>query len=109
MTEQNVEWHPVAKASELEEEEPEHTRIGDKLICVVKLDDGIYAIDDVCTHEFALLSEGFVEGEEIECPLHQARFNLKTGACTALPAEDDVPSYPVKVEGDQVYVALPKL
>lgn len=108
MAETNVDWHPVAKMSELEEEEPEHTRVGDTLVCVVKLSDGIYAINDVCSHEFALLSEGFVEGEEIECPLHQARFNLKSGACTAPPAEDDVGSYPVKVEGDQVYVGLPK-
>jgi len=108
MTAENVEWHPVVKLSELEDEEPEHARVGDTLVCVVRLEDQIYAINDVCTHEFALLSEGFVEDGEIECPLHQARFDLKTGKCTALPAEEDVASYPVKVEGDQVYVGLPK-
>ncbi len=108
MSEEAVEWHAVAKLSELEDEEPEHSRIGDTLVCVVKLEDDIYAINDVCTHEFALLSEGFVDDGEIECPLHQARFNLKSGKCTALPAEQDVASYPVKVEGDQVYVGLPK-
>jgi nitrite reductase/ring-hydroxylating ferredoxin subunit len=108
MADQNVEWHAVAKASELEAEEPEFAKVGDTLVCVVRLDDGIYAINDVCTHEFAQLSEGFVDGCEIECPLHQARFDLKTGKCTELPAEDDVASYPVKVEGDDVYVGLPK-
>jgi nitrite reductase/ring-hydroxylating ferredoxin subunit len=108
MSDDNLEWHAVAKASELEDEEPEHARIGDTLICVVKLDDGIFAINDVCTHEFAQLSEGFVDGEEIECPLHQATFNLKTGEATAPPADDPVETYPVKIEDDQVYVGFKK-
>lgn len=107
-TNAEVEWHRVASASELEEEEPEHARVGDYLIGLYRLGDSIYAIDDVCTHEFAVLSEGFVDGDEIECPLHQARFHIPTGKVTELPAEEDVRTYPVKVEGDDVYVGIPK-
>ena len=55
MADDNLEWHAVTKASELEEQEPEHARIGDTLICVVKLEDGIFAINDICSHEFAQL------------------------------------------------------
>jgi len=105
--ETTITWHAAIKASELEEDEPEHVKIGDTPICVVRLEDGIYAVNDICTHEFALLSEGFVEDGEVECPLHQARFDVKTGACTALPAKEDVPTYRVKVEDDQVYVGVP--
>jgi len=108
MADDNVEWHSVAKLSELEDEEPEHARVGDTLLCIVKLDDGVYCINDVCTHEFAQLSEGFVDGDEVECPLHQATFNLKTGKCTAPPADEDVARYPVRVEDDEVLVGLPK-
>lgn len=108
MANANLEWHPVIKASELEDEEPEHARIGDTLVCVVRVDGQIHAINDVCTHEYALLSEGFCDDGEIECPLHQARFNVTTGKCTAGPAEEDVRTYQVKVEDDQVYVGLPK-
>lgn len=107
MSDQETQWHAVIQASKLEEEEPEHARIGEVDICVVRLPDGIYAINDICTHEFAQLSEGFVEDGEVECPLHQARFEIKTGKCTALPAETDVAAYPVKVEDDTVYVGLP--
>lgn len=107
-TERDVEWHRVASFGELDEDEPEHARVGDYLIGIYKLGDRVYAIDDVCTHEFAVLSEGFVEGEEIECPLHQARFHIPTGKVTALPAEEDVRTYPVKVDGDDVYVGVPK-
>lgn len=103
-----LEWHRVASTSELEEEEPEHARIGDYLIGIYKLGDRVYAIDDICTHEHATLSEGFVEGEEIECPLHSARFHIPTGKVMALPAEEDLRTYPVKVEGNDVYVGLPK-
>jgi len=107
MSEANVTWHPVGKASELEADEPEHTKVGGTPVCVVRLEDGIHAINDVCTHEFALLSEGFVEDGEIECPLHQARFDVRSGKCTALPADQDVAKYDVKVDGDQVYVGIP--
>lgn len=109
MANDSLEWHPVIKASELEDEEPEHARIGDTLVCVVKQDGEIYAINDVCTHEFALLSEGFCDEGEVECPLHQARFDIKTGKCTAGPAEESVASYKVKIEDDQVYVGVPKV
>jgi nitrite reductase/ring-hydroxylating ferredoxin subunit len=108
MSEDKVQWHAVAKLSELEDEEPEHARVGDTLLCIVKLEDGVYCINDVCSHEFAQRSEGFVEGEEIECPLHQATFNLKTGKATAPPADEDVARYPVRIDGDDVYVGLPQ-
>ncbi len=70
------------------------------------VDGTVYAIGNLCTHEFALLTEGFVEGDAIECPLHQARFSIKTGKVLSEPADTDVPSYPVKVDGDDIYVGV---
>jgi nitrite reductase/ring-hydroxylating ferredoxin subunit len=108
MAQDDVQWHAVAKLSELEAEEPKHANVQNRPLCVVKLDDGVYCIHDVCTHEFAVLSEGFVDGGEIECPLHQATFDLKTGKCTGPPADLDVDTYPVKIDGDDVYIGLPQ-
>ncbi|MBV1796125.1 non-heme iron oxygenase ferredoxin subunit [Siccirubricoccus sp. G192] len=101
------EWHRVASEADLSLEAPLGVRVGDVQIAVVKLEDGIYAINDVCTHEFALLSEGFCEEGKLECPLHQACFDVRTGKVLNEPAEVDVATYPVKVENGAVFVQVP--
>jgi 3-phenylpropionate/trans-cinnamate dioxygenase ferredoxin subunit len=100
-------WQRVAALSELAEGEAFPARLGDRMIALYRLDGKVYAIDDVCTHEFAQLSQGFLEDGAIECPLHQARFDIRTGRCLAPPATEDLRRYPVKIEGDAVYVAVP--
>jgi 3-phenylpropionate/trans-cinnamate dioxygenase ferredoxin subunit len=99
-------WHRVASASALVEGQPIAAHIGDIPVAVVRADGAIYVIDDVCTHEYALLSGGFVEDCTIECPLHQAKFDLKTGRCLEPPADRDLRTYAVKVEGDDVLAAM---
>lgn len=74
-------------------------------IAIVRSDGGIYAIHDVCSHANVPLSEGEIEGTTIECWLHGSRFDLVTGAPTGLPATKPVPIYPVKIDGNDVYVA----
>ena len=66
----------------------------------------VYAIHDVCSHADVALSEGEVEDQTIECWLHGSRFDLRTGRPTGLPATEPVPVYPVKIDGDDVYVAV---
>jgi len=100
-------WQRVAALSELSEGDAFPVKLGDRLIALYQLDGKVYAIDDVCTHEFAQLSQGFVEGGEIECPLHQARFDIRTGRCLAPPATEDLQSYAVRIEGNDVYVNVP--
>ncbi len=73
-------------------------------ICLGHCSDGFYAIDDVCTHENFLLSQGELLGCEVECPQHGSKFNLKTGAVTGLPAVIPARTFPVTVEGRDVYV-----
>ncbi|MEP6558541.1 MAG: non-heme iron oxygenase ferredoxin subunit [Burkholderiales bacterium] len=64
------------------------------------------ATNNVCTHGQARLSEGFLLGDEIECPLHQGRFNVKTGAPTCEPVTEAIKTYPVKIEAGRMFVAL---
>ena len=68
--------------------------------------DAVFATDNLCTHGHARLCDGFLEGHEIECPLHQGKFDVRTGAPTCAPATDAIRCYPVKIEGGRVWLAL---
>jgi nitrite reductase/ring-hydroxylating ferredoxin subunit len=98
-------WQRIAAASQLRDGEPLPAKLGETPIALYRLEEHIYAIDDVCTHEFALLSQGFIEGGAIECPLHQAKFDIATGKCLAAPATVDLKRYAVRLEGDDIYVS----
>ena len=73
-------------------------------IAVFNVDGVYYAIDDTCTHQDASLSEGWLEGCFVECPLHAASFDLRTGEPTCPPAKRSVKTYPVLVEDGEVCV-----
>jgi len=79
--------------------EPDELRIA-----VCNVDGEYYAIEDVCTHDGGPLDQGDLEGDEIECPRHGARFNVRTGEATLMPAVMPVRTFPIKVEGDRVLV-----
>jgi naphthalene 1,2-dioxygenase system ferredoxin subunit len=66
----------------------------------------IFATDNICTHGQARLCEGFLEGHEIECPLHQGKFDVRTGQPSCAPVTEAIRSYPVRVEGGRVFLAL---
>lgn len=73
-------------------------------VCVIKVDDEIYAVQDTCTHSEASLSEGEVTGTKIECWLHGAEFDLKTGAALTPPATTALKTFNVKRSGNQVVI-----
>ena len=75
-------------------------------IALYGTEDGIHATDNICTHGHARLCDGFLEGHEIECPLHQGKFDVRTGAPTCQPVTDAVRTYPVRIEAGRVYLAL---
>jgi nitrite reductase/ring-hydroxylating ferredoxin subunit len=78
--------------------------IGDEDVALCNVDGKIYAIANVCTHDGGPLGEGYLLGEEIECPRHGARFNVRTGEVKVLPAIMPIPTFEVKVEGDDILV-----
>lgn len=75
----------------------------DRIICV--LGDKVYALDGICTHEFAELADGEIEDETLWCPLHSSGFNVRTGAATNLPAVLPLGTYDVLIQDDDVYVS----
>lgn len=75
-------------------------------VALVRDGENVYAISDWCSHAQVPLSDGDVEGCEIECYLHGSRFDVRTGEALNLPATEPVPTYPTKIEGDTVWVDL---
>ncbi len=108
MTDTELEYHAVAKTSEIDDDEAIAVSVGRQDIGIYKISGEYFALADICTHAYAALSDGYVEDGQIECPLHGACFDIKTGKALTAPASVDVDSYPVKIEGDQILVGLPK-
>ncbi len=76
-------------------------------VCLARLPSGeVHAISDICSHEEIELSDGDLDGCDVECPAHGSRFDVRTGDVSGVPARDPVAVYPVRVEGDQVFVSL---
>jgi 3-phenylpropionate/trans-cinnamate dioxygenase ferredoxin subunit len=81
--------------------------VGDVPVAIVRAEGEVFALRDVCSHEEVALSEGEVYDHTVECWLHGSCFDLRTGKPTGLPATTAVPTYQVKIDGDDVFVALP--
>jgi nitrite reductase/ring-hydroxylating ferredoxin subunit len=102
----NPPWHRACSVKELSDAEPHGVTISNVPVAIFKIDDVCYATHNVCTHAYALLSEGFVEDHIIECPLHGAKYDIRTGKCLAV-ADSDLATFPVKVIDGDVFINLP--
>jgi nitrite reductase/ring-hydroxylating ferredoxin subunit/metal-sulfur cluster biosynthetic enzyme len=96
----------VARAGEIAPGGVKIVRLDDTVVGLFHLDDGYWAIEDVCTHDGGPVADGTLEGSIIECPRHGAKFDVRTGAVKAFPATSPVPTYAVRVVGDEIQVSL---
>ena len=78
--------------------------VGDRFVAVCNVDGTFYAVDDVCTHDEGSLDQGELDGFEIECPRHLARFDVRTGEVKALPAVVPIDTFGVRIDGDDIEV-----
>jgi len=101
-------WTRVARTDEVTEDSPRRVVVGKHELALFLVAGRHYATSDVCTHEYASLSDGFLEGEYIECPMHQGRFHIPTGKATAPPVKDDIRTFPVRVEDGHILVDVPE-
>ena len=97
----------VAQVSGLKTGEMMAVTIGDDQVLLTTIEGNFHAIDDVCSHAYACLSDGDIDGEEVECPLHGGSFNAMTGAPMNPPAEEPLRVFQIKIEGDDIFVAPP--
>jgi 3-phenylpropionate/trans-cinnamate dioxygenase ferredoxin subunit len=94
----------VARVGEVPPGSVKVVRVDDQEIAVFNIAGTYYALEDVCTHDGGPLAEGLIEGGEVECPRHGARFDIRTGAVLTMPATLPVPTYAVRVVGDEIQV-----
>lgn len=98
-------WKRVCSAAQLPEGEPFGVTDREQRIALYKVNDEVFATDDVCPHAFALLSTGFLEDYVIECPLHGGMFDVRSGKCTSGEYRD-VRAFEVEIRDGEVYVNL---
>jgi len=104
MSEEN--WIEVGPTNSIDEEDVIRFDHQEKTFCVYRLKDGFYATDGICTHEAVHLEDGLVMDDEIECPMHQGIFNIKSGEAVSPPACKDLKTYPVKIDNDKIFIKL---
>ena len=102
-----LEFVPVVDEYELPPGERLFVTIDDTPIIVFNLAGQLYAIGNVCSHDGNIFDDAPLEGHEVICPRHGARFDLRNGKALALPAVVDIPAYPVRVKDGQVEVGIP--
>jgi 3-phenylpropionate/trans-cinnamate dioxygenase ferredoxin subunit len=100
-----VDFVTVASVDDLQPGEMKPVKAGGRIVVLANVDGEYHAFDDTCTHEEASLSEGELFGDVVECPLHGAAFNVRTGAVESFPATRALPTFEVRVVGDEVQVA----
>jgi 3-phenylpropionate/trans-cinnamate dioxygenase ferredoxin subunit len=103
----HLEFVSVAAVEELGEGERLLFDIEGRSVVLFRISDSYFAIDNVCSHDHGPVASGEIDGNEIECPRHGARFDLSSGKALTLPAVEDIASYPVRVDEDQILIGLP--
>ena len=99
-------WIEAAALDDLPADDVKGVQVEGLDIALYKVGGDVFATSDICTHAQARLCEGFLEGHEIECPLHQGKFDVRNGKPTCAPVTEAIRSYPVKIEGGRVWLAL---
>ncbi len=99
-------WIDIASIDDVPEDDVMGIDINAKSIALYQVDGEIFATDNICTHGNARLCDGFLEGHEIECPLHQGKFDIRNGKAMCAPLTEDIRTYPVKIEGGRVFVEI---
>jgi 3-phenylpropionate/trans-cinnamate dioxygenase ferredoxin subunit len=103
-----LEYVEIAPADQLTDGERLFVELGGKSIVLFNLAGKLFAIGDVCSHDNGPVGDGEIEENEIICPRHGARFDIRTGKATSLPALVDIPAYPVRVMEGMVQIGMPK-
>ncbi|MGQ7932351.1 anthranilate 1,2-dioxygenase ferredoxin subunit AndAb [Paraburkholderia sp. D1E] len=97
-------WQALGVLEEFTEGEPTAVIAGDKPVAIFRLGDEVFALHDLCTHGHARLSEGFVEDDCVECPLHQGLFDIRSGAPRCAPVTEAVRTYPIRIVDGKVQI-----
>ena len=99
-------WMDVLALDAVPEADVTSVVVDEREIALYEVEGEVFATDNLCTHGAARLSDGFLEGREIECPFHQGRFDVCTGKAMCAPLTQDLRVYPVRIENNRVLVNI---
>ena len=99
-------WQKVARLEALGDGDVIGVEIDGQPVALYRIGEEVFATEGMCTHAMALLAEGFVEDGKIECPLHQGLFDIRTGKALSAPLTEDLRTFAVEIDGDDVLVDL---
>ena len=102
------EFYEIATVDDLPNGERLFIEIDENFLVVFNIAGHFYAIEDLCSHDDGPLGDGDLEGHEVVCPRHGARFDVRSGKALTLPAVEDISAYPVRLRDDKIDVGLPK-
>jgi naphthalene 1,2-dioxygenase system ferredoxin subunit len=99
-------WIDAAALADVPEGDVMAVLVAGKEIALYEVDGEVFATDNICTHGHAHLSDGFLEGHEIECPLHQGKFDVCSGQALCAPLTENIKTYAVRIENMRVMLKL---
>jgi 3-phenylpropionate/trans-cinnamate dioxygenase ferredoxin subunit len=104
----DIQYFEIIPEDELPDGERLFIEIGGKSIVLFKIAGKYFAIGDICSHDNGPVGDGEIEGDEVICPRHGARFKIHSGKASSLPALVDIPAYPVRITDGKVEIGIPK-
>lgn len=99
-------WVVIAQVDDVEPSDVQRCQVGDQCVALFNVAGQLYATADICTHAHAHLSDGYIDGETVECPLHQGLFHIPTGRAMSAPVTENLKTYPLRVDGQDVLIAV---
>jgi naphthalene 1,2-dioxygenase ferredoxin component len=99
-------WIDAMSVDDLPSGDVKGVDVAGRDVAIYAVGDAVYATDNICTHGHARLCDGFLDGHEIECPLHQGKFDVRDGKPTCAPVTEALKRYPVRIEGGRVFLQL---
>ncbi|SFD72400.1 non-heme iron oxygenase ferredoxin subunit [Paracidovorax konjaci] len=106
MTAIDTGWTEAAALDDVPQDDVVGVSVGGRDVALYAVEGEVFATDNLCTHGNARLCDGFLEGHEIECPLHQGRFDVRDGRALCAPLTQGLRTYPVRIEQGKVYLQL---
>lgn len=103
-----MKWIPIAKTTDAIEPNGQPLDIDGMSLALFRVGDSYHVLSNICTHEYALMTDGYLEDGYIECPMHQGRFYIPTGEAQGPPVCKPLKVFPVRIEADTVLVGLPQ-
>jgi len=108
MTDEKYTYYPVCKVADVPNGHRIYVEFGGMIVVIFNIAGKFFATGDVCSHDNGPIGDGELDGFQIICPRHGARFDIRDGKALTLPAVRDIPSFPVKVAGEDIELGIPE-